>query len=37
MTGAFGLYDIGNNQIAGAHPVAQIGMEWTMTGIAPTR
>ena len=33
-TGAFELYDISNNAITAAEPMGQVGLEWSVAGIA---
>ena len=33
-TGAFELYDISNNTITAAEPMGQVGLEWSVAGIA---
>jgi hypothetical protein len=33
-TGAFELYDISHNTIASAGPMGQVGLEWSVAGIA---
>ena len=33
-TGAFELYDISNNTITSAEPVGQVGLDWSVAGIA---
>jgi hypothetical protein len=34
-TGAFDLYDFGNNHVTGYHPtVAALGSEWHVAGVA---
>jgi hypothetical protein len=33
-TGAFEIYDIANNQITNAAPMGQVGLEWSVSGIA---
>ncbi|MFZ2068550.1 MAG: hypothetical protein WAV27_21470, partial [Xanthobacteraceae bacterium] len=33
-TGAFEVYDIANNQLTGAAPMGQIGLEWSVAGMA---
>jgi hypothetical protein len=33
-TGAFEVYDIVNNQITSAGPMGQVGLEWSVAGIA---
>jgi hypothetical protein len=32
--GAFEVYDISNNQITAAAPMGQVGMEWSVAGVA---
>ena len=34
-TGAFELYDIGNNAITFAGPMGQVGLEWSVVGFGP--
>jgi hypothetical protein len=33
-TGAFEVYDIANNQLAGAAPLGQVGLDWQLGGFA---
>ena len=33
-SGAFYVFDIANNQLAAAAPMGQVGMEWSVAGIA---
>jgi hypothetical protein len=33
-TGAFEVYDIANNQLAGAAPLGTVGLDWQMGGFA---
>jgi hypothetical protein len=33
-TGAFEVYDITNNQLTSAAPMGQVGLEWSVAGIA---
>src|SRR5262249_46114093 len=35
QTGAFEVYDIANNQVTGAAPLGQVGLDWQGGGIAP--